>query len=452
MRGILAKSGGLRRLSGAGPWQRRFNSPSGIAAVLVLDYAGVAGGQFFANDINTKTFDNLHTFARASTATVVDSAGLITTSATGTKRLDHDKNGQRIGLLIEEAGTNVCLQSEDFSTTWIVVGTPVITTNSTVSPDGNTTADTIEDDNGSGFESLLQNITIANDSTSWTSSIYVLKDSNTSRFPEIQMIFTGGTTVAAAVQLNTSTGAVNHRLGAGSASAEDAGDFWRLVITEPNNSTGNTVLEARIFPAVTTTFGLIQQAATGSIIVWGAQVENADFLTSYIPTTTVAVTRAAETVSIPLSGFGFDNTQYSAHMKGTMDYADNGLTIEVQFWRIQTGTTEHTRMEVRTSGSRTGQPVYIFRDNVGGSKIMNGAVGQYSPGLAVPFNVATAWDASNVAMSPEGLTVVTNSSPSPLPDFSGQSIALFLSGNGHCLFHVVYASKLSNTDLEGLSL
>ena len=77
--------------------------------------------------------------------TYFDQNGVLQTSGTDIPRFDHNPvTGAPLGLLIEEARENLCLQSEDFATTWADSAvTPVgVSTNTTVAPDGNTTADT----------------------------------------------------------------------------------------------------------------------------------------------------------------------------------------------------------------------------------------------------------------------------------------------------------------------
>ncbi len=241
------------------------------------------------------------TFARASSGTNFDENALLVTAATNEPRFDHDPvTGAALGLLIEEARTNLCLQSEDFSTTWVdaAATSAGISTNTTVAPDGNTTADTLTDDSAVNFEGLKQTFTVANDSTSWTVTAYIKKDSDETRFPELQIRLLDGTDQKVIVSLNTSTGAILERSSIGTTviSVQDAGDYWRLRATVDNNTSGNVTLEVLLFPAVGITLGTNAVTATGSIIVWGAQLENAAVPSSYIPTTTASVTRAKDVV------------------------------------------------------------------------------------------------------------------------------------------------------------
>ncbi len=236
------------------------------------------------------------------TSLIWDENATLVSTTNNQPRFDHDPvTGAALGLLIEEARTNLCLQSEDFSTTWVDSGvSPVgISTNTTVAPDGNTTADTLTDDSALNWEALKQTFTVANDSTAWTATAYIKKDSDETRFPELQIKITGGTLQRVNVSLNTKTGAILERSSTGTTvvSVQDAGDYWRLRVTVYNNTTGNVTLEVEIFPAAGVTLGTITATATGSIIVWGASLENAAFPTSYIPTTTASVTRTKDVCS-----------------------------------------------------------------------------------------------------------------------------------------------------------
>lgn len=211
------------------------------------------------------------------------------------------------GLICEQGSTNKCLQSEDFSTTWTNPNANVtVTTNDLAAPDGTNSADKIEEADAATEAYLQQTVSITGDTTWWTFSVFVDKDSTTNRFPEFRFEMSGGTGATIFVQINTSTGASGSRGATGNGSSAitnvyDAGDFWRLAISMQNAS--NTTATLKIFPAVNaggTPGDPPSFAATGFIHAWGAQLENLPFCTSYIKTTTAAVARNADFVGIHL--------------------------------------------------------------------------------------------------------------------------------------------------------
>ncbi len=196
-------------------------------------------------------------------------------------------------VAVEEGTTNKLLQSQNFAdAVWTKTGSPVITSNSTKAPDGTITADIIEDDNNAGYEYITQTATCG-DSETWTASLYIKKDENISRFPELQLYFSGVTTIYYLAQLNTKTGETIVRAGYETPTVEvkDIGDYWRLCITGTNSVTGNTTVGFRLHPALTSVWGGVESTVTGSCIIWGAQLEKKSFATSYVQTTTTEVTR-----------------------------------------------------------------------------------------------------------------------------------------------------------------
>ena len=91
----------------------------------------------------SKTFSEIITFTRASTATYYNAAGTLTSAAINEPRLDYNPSTLAAqGLLIEEARSNLLLQSADFTTTWSQTNITT-TANTTASPDGGTNGDTL---------------------------------------------------------------------------------------------------------------------------------------------------------------------------------------------------------------------------------------------------------------------------------------------------------------------
>jgi len=126
-----------------------------------------------------------------------------------------------------QARANLLTYSEQFdNAAWTNVGTPTVTANTTLAPDGTTTADTINDSSAVESQGRRQTITIpASTTITYTGSVYILKTSGAPTvFPIVNLRMTGGTTVDAYVVLNTTTGQTAIS-GAVSGSAFDAGTY-----------------------------------------------------------------------------------------------------------------------------------------------------------------------------------------------------------------------------------
>jgi len=176
------------------------------------------------------------------------------------------------GLLIEPTITNNITYARDFST-WGTVLSPVLTQDQNGIDNAENTATTLEDNNTAGYEYITHSLAIANDNATHYKSIFILKDSDISRYPEIQLRLSGGTEQYIGVQLNTETGSTNVRLNVGTVDhvVKDEGLWWWMGVQVTNNTSGNTTAEFKVYPAVTAALGTTQVSATGSIVIDCAQ-------------------------------------------------------------------------------------------------------------------------------------------------------------------------------------
>ena len=246
-----------------------------------------------------KTLDSRITFTRASTGTFVGSDGLIKTATTNEPRFDHNPTtGESLGLLVEEARTNQVLQSNQFDTTWTNSNTSE-TAAAGIAPDGTNTAWELKDtaDAVSTAHSLVQ-------AQSWTAGVTYTVSCwmKPGTLNEGAILFPGAAfTTAINCRFNLTTGAlINASAGVTASSVAFPNGWFRIIATATATTTaavGN--LNIRMANGAISYIG----TGTGTILIWGAQVEAGAFATSYIPTTSATVTRAADVASITGSNF-----------------------------------------------------------------------------------------------------------------------------------------------------
>ena len=299
-----------------------------------------------------KTLDPRITFTRASSGTYVGADGLVKTAATNEARFDHNPTtGESLGLLVEEARTNLMRSSEDFSF-WTATGASV-TVDVATAPDGTTTADLWTNTTTPGI--LHQVYTKDTVARTYTGSLWVKP-----------LIGSGLTAFTVSIDDGSSTNrgraTFNLRTGVYSSAANDGtftntsgtitaypGEWYRLTITT-TTSTGTTT---RLRPFFSTTGGTVN--------VWGAQMEEGSFPTSYIPTTTATVTRAADVASITGTNFSswynqtegtvfVDSTQTTTASQRLLSASDNSISNRVQLSRAA-ASSGNIQMGVSVGGA-----------------------------------------------------------------------------------------------------
>jgi hypothetical protein len=233
--------------------------------------------------VDAVTGASLVTFTRASDGTFVDSAGVIQTAATDVPRFDHNPTtGESLGLLVEEQRTNLLLNSEDFSGATTFRGS--ITANVIAAPDGATTADLFTENTETGNHVTQFGSVAFTTGVTYTVSIFLRPNG---RDTNIRFRGTNATTFAAEAFFNlTGAGAVASTV-FGTASIQALPNGWyRCIITGVSGATATTSIQ------VITSSGAGD--GTSGVYLWGTDLQAGAFPTSYIPTTTAAVTRSAD--------------------------------------------------------------------------------------------------------------------------------------------------------------
>ena len=208
----------------------------------------------------------LVTFARASSGTYVDSAGVLRTAATDVPRFDHNPlTGESLGLLVEEQRTNLRLNSATYQPS--SGGTPAAYTVDQVAPDGTTTGSRQTAATPRTFEDYTG---IAN--ALYTFSFYCRVTSGTAAF-SIQLKNAASDTVITSDTSPVATTAWRRFTISGTTAGATPGARVELVGVVPG------------------------------FVLWGAQLEAGATASSYTPTTTAAATRNADVPQITGTNF-----------------------------------------------------------------------------------------------------------------------------------------------------
>lgn len=254
------------------------------------------------------------TFTRATTATTINSAGLIVSVGTGVARSYYDPTTlQYNGYLAEDARTNLCLQSETHNVTWVPSNGSIA--QNVIAPDGTLTAWTFTADGTNTGHVNRQTIVLAINTT-YTFPMWLKAGTNPFSYLQI-----GGTGAGGYSTFNLSTGALG---------ATTAGLVSREIKTYPNGwcrccvtiTTGGVVGSNYVEYSNSPTDQAGAVITSGTVIAWGAQLEAGTFASSYIPTTTVAVTRNADVLTYPISG-NISNTVGSIYTECSTIWATN---------------------------------------------------------------------------------------------------------------------------------
>jgi hypothetical protein len=274
------------------------NNFPNLTPTLLLDFA------------NTNRLDPRITFSRASTATYFNSLGVLTTANNNVARFDYNPSTLAAqGLLIEEQRTNLLTYSADFANAAWTKTRSSITSNTIVAPDGTLTGDKlVEDASASASHSIRSTGATISVGSNTSFSVFAKASERTAI---VLRVNNAADSIWCAFNLSTGTvgTAANSGTGSGATgSIISVGNGWYRCTVSGVTSTTAASVQAIIYPAVSTTdptnTSIIYTGdGTSGIFIWGAQLEAGAFATSYIPTTTTALTRNADVASMTGTNF-----------------------------------------------------------------------------------------------------------------------------------------------------
>jgi len=267
-------------------------------------------------------------------AAIVDSNGLVSiVTSSDTARFVggfYNSSGFTVApsLLLEGASTNNYTESEDLSDAdWAQVST-VATAGEGVAPDGNTTATRLVGTSGSH----RTNQTFTASGTDVTNSMWVMRGTGTD---QTFRLFNDNADLSSDFTATT--------------------DWQRFEFTS-NGSASATV------------YGITRDSSSNdyNLLVWGAQLEETSFPSSYIPTTTAALTRNAEVLTyLTADNFvgGTDGTICLVYRPIMLTDEQGGAAFKELFlvsidgsneWKLRYGSNANDRLRQTTiSGGTT---------------------------------------------------------------------------------------------------
>jgi hypothetical protein len=401
------------------------------------------------NFAETKKLDKRVTFTRNSVGTYFDRNGILKTAAANIPRFDHDPVSKvSLGLLVEESRTNLAVYSEDFSLWGNSNITVATNTADTVAPDGSNNADRLTDTNAAaeGYSALSVTSGVTSADNLYRTFSVFLKH-GTAPLPVIWGgYYNGSAWLSYGVKISTAGVGTMLAGSTGSHTITNVGNGWfRVSITVQNTQVGAT----RFDPRVQLEDWGLGGTGTGTVYVWGAQVEVGAFPTSYIPNLGSGTTvRQAD--SATMTGTNFTSWY---------NQSEGSVVITAQRPYPAAATTYPAALNISNSASTTNS-ILIYNNPSSmtiTSTVKVANVSLYSATMTsvanTNFTSATGYKVSDHASIFDGSSITTSSNATSLPTMDRLEI-----GDGDqiwngCINSIrYYPKRLTNNQLRSLSL
>ncbi|MBE2191860.1 MAG: hypothetical protein IAE63_06740 [Alphaproteobacteria bacterium] len=370
----------------------------------------------YAVNGNEEVFSDIFTFTRSTTGTYFDANGVMQTAAINEPRFDHDPaTGEPLGLLIEEQRTNIKTDSAGNGTSY-VGSNLTVTANSGIAPDGTNSATRVDFSNTA--HAYRSTSTTVSASTAYAFTFYAKRGTLSDASYRVYDQTNGADIIA-----NTSYYAQLSSTG------------WVRI----------TVLFTTPLGCINVLLYLENSLSTGYMYLWGVQLEQGAFATSYIPTTSSAVTRTSDTLTANATNI-IPVSSWASSIEETTYIHAQQFALSTTAPRLYEYDTNSNSSLAIVSASHVNQQY-----SVGGVKQAEfistiTAFEDVKAAIAAKFN--------DFAASVNGLTTITDNSGSFAKRVSikfGNSTADNRPLNGHIREFRYYPIRVTNSELQRIT-
>lgn len=371
------------------------------------------------------------TFARSTTATYVDTAGVVQDAAVDEARFEAE------GYLSEGASTNQFLHSEDFADAEWTKSSASVDSGVTTGPDGvGGSADRLVEDGTAGVSHFIRQApdTAPGDDVICTIAFFVKRRTNNPR-DWVYVTINRKDGAVARVWFNIDTGTVgtveasvtSHRMRA------LADGWYRCEVSADVASGGNPARGTLVLADADGSLSYDGDGVSGVLLFGGQWENNLPFASSYIPTTAAAVTRAADSLRVQANG-------------------NVGRKSEPGTWLVDADHPGNTGggqniLDSEETGGRT-----IGMSNPDGNTVMSwgtsGFIGVGTPDANTIYRFGMLYDGSDLQGWRDGVLVSTDDSPGDVSEALSGDLYVGRSSSGDLLWGHIRNVRIYNRALN----
>jgi len=134
-------------------------------------------------------------------------------------------------------------------------------------------------------------------------------------------------------------------------------------------------------------------------------------------------------------------------MEGTMTYADTGNATELFFLKWDESATDRIQLYLDTATGGTGHAAFQQKKDAN-NDIVRSLFDTYSPGISVPFNIASRHGSTFINGAVDGTALTANTTPTALPDLSSTDMQIGYDFMGTIKLFRVWSDDLTD---EGIA-